>query len=233
VNRTWIIRTGLVAIALVLVVVLATSGPARELLRSLLGAIQDMGPWGAVLLVSVFIASTLLLIPTPLLTIGAGFLFGPFVGLVVGMIAVVLGAVATQLAGRLLLPLLGRTLGFRNPKWARMVEGVDEGGFGLLILLRMSYLFPYTWMNYAVALTRASVPANASATFVGMLPMIWLQVYAGSVARDLTEVMSGGEGVGVLEIVILGGGAAISVGVMLHVARVVRRKLADYSATQS
>lgn len=224
-NRTRIIRVGLVAGVVALAVLFATSGPARELLRSLLQAVQDMGPWGAALLIGAFVVSTLLLIPTPLLTIGAGFLFGPGVGLVVGMAAVVLGALATQVAGRLALGRLGRPMGLEGPRWTRVMEGVDEGGFGLLVLLRMSYLFPYTWMNYAIAMTRATVPANALATFLGMLPMIGLQVYVGSIARDLTEALSGGDGVGVMEIVILGAGAAISVGVMLHVAKVTRRKL--------
>jgi uncharacterized membrane protein YdjX (TVP38/TMEM64 family) len=225
VNRSWTIRVGLVAILVALAVLFAVSGPARELLRSLLGALQDMGPWGAVLLVVAFVASTLLLIPTPLLTIGAGFLFGPVAGLAVGMTAVVLGAVATQVAGRIVLRHVGRPLGLDGPRWTRVMDGVDEGGFGLLILLRMSYLFPYTWMNYAVAMTRAPVRANALATFLGMLPVIGLQVYVGSIARDLAEAISGGEGVGIVEILVLGAGAVISVGVMLHVAKVTRRKL--------
>jgi len=138
---------------------------------------------------------------------------------------VTLGALATQVAGRSVLRRLGRPLGFRHPKWTRMVEGVDEGGLGLLVLLRMSYLFPYTWMNYAIAVTRTSIPANALATFVGMLPMIALQLYVGSLARDLAEALEGGDGIGMMELVVLGVGATISVGVMLHVARVTRRKL--------
>lgn len=224
-NRSKIIRVGLVVGVVALAGLFAVSGPARELLRGLLHAVQEMGLWGAWLLVGVFIASTLFVIPTPHLTIGAGFLFGPLLGLSVGMAAVVLGSVVTQVTGRLVLRRVGRPRGLEGPRWTRMIEGVDEGGFGLLVLLRMSYLFPYTWMNYAIAMTRASVPANALATFIGMLPMIGLQVYVGSIARDLTEALAGGEGVGVMEVAILGGGAAISVGVMIYVAKVTRRKL--------
>ncbi len=228
-NRTWIIRVGLVIGVVAAAILFVVSGPARDLLRSLLHAVQDMGPLGAVLLIGAFVVSTLLLIPTPLLTIGAGFLFGPIGGIVTGMAAVVLGSLATQLVGRLVLRRLGRPRGLRHSKWTRVVEGVDEGGLGLLVLLRMSYLFPYTWMNYAIAMTRASLPANALATFIGMLPMISLQVYVGSLARDLTEALEGGDGIGIMEIAILGAGAAISVGVMLHVAKVTRRKLGGAS----
>ena len=224
-NRTWIIRVGIVVVVVGLVTLLAMSEPARTAFQDLLQYVQDLGPWGALLLIVAFILSTLLLIPTPLLTVGCGFLFGPFAGLAVGMTAVTLGALATQVAGRVLLRHLERPKGLRHPKWARVVEGVDEGGLGLLVLLRMSYLFPYTWMNYAVAMTRASLPANALATFVGMLPMIGLQVYVGSIAKNLTEALSGGEGVGMMEVMILGVGAAISVGVMFHVAKATRRKL--------
>ena len=224
-KRLWILRIGLGLALVALVTLVALSGPVRAVFQGLLGYLEDVGPWGAAVIIGAFAVSTVLLIPTPLLSLGAGFIYGPVAGLAVAMTGITLGAVTAQVSGRLVAGCLARSPGLRSPKWARVVEGVDEGGFRLLVLLRMSSLFPYTWMNYAIAMTRASLSANAAATFLGMLPMIALQVYLASLARDLTEALEGGGGVGWTEVAVLGLGAVISIAVILHVARVTRRKL--------
>ena len=110
------------------------------------------------------------------------------------MFGVVRGSVLVSLAstlGATCAFLLGRYLA-RN--WvAKKIEGrasfaavdraVANEGWKIVLLTRLSPVFPFTLLNYAFGLTRVSLRDYVLASWIGMMPGTVMYVYLGSLAR--------------------------------------------------
>ena len=115
-----------------------------------------MGASGAMLIVLLYIAACVLMLPGSILTLGAGALFG----VVTGTIAVSLGSTVGACAAFL----VGRTVARRriapkvsaNPRFAAIDRGVGREGFKIVLLTRLSPIFPFNMLNYAFGLTKVS-----------------------------------------------------------------------------
>jgi uncharacterized membrane protein YdjX (TVP38/TMEM64 family) len=70
-------------------------------------------------------------------------------------------------------------------------EAVGREGFKIVLLLRMSPIFPFNFLNYALGLTKVSFVKYALASLIGMLPGGLMYVYFGSAARSLADVAAG------------------------------------------
>ena len=138
-----------------------------------------------------YIVACVLLLPGSVLTLGAGFLFGVPLGLLSAWTGATLGACAAFLVGRTLARdwVAGKVSG--NPKFAAVDEAVGREGFKIVLLLRMSPIFPFNFLNYALGLTKVSFVKYALASLIGMLPGGLMYVYFGSAARSLADVAAG------------------------------------------
>ena len=74
----------------------------QDLLKSALEWIGNLGPWGPVIFVGLYVVATVLFVPGSVLTLGAGAVFGVALGSVYVSIAATLGATAAFLVGRYL-----------------------------------------------------------------------------------------------------------------------------------
>ena len=104
---------------------------------------------------------------------------------------------------------------------------MGEDGRRLVFLLRLSPVFPFGLLNYALGLTRVRFADYAIAS-VGMLPGTLLYVYSGKVVGDLAALAGGappprGAG-GTLLLVV---GLAATVVATALVTRIARRALAE------
>jgi uncharacterized membrane protein YdjX (TVP38/TMEM64 family) len=75
----------------------------------------------------------------------------------------------------------------RNPRFAALDAAVTASGWKIVLLARLSPLFPFTFLNYAFGLTRIGFGPYLVASWLGMLPGTLLYVYLGSLARAATE----------------------------------------------
>ena len=98
------------------------------------------------------------------------------------MIAANLGANLAFLLGRSVAreAITRRVAG--NPKFAAIDDAVGREGWKIVGLLRLSPVFPFTLLNYALGLTRIRQLDYALASLVGMLPGTVMYVYLGSAA---------------------------------------------------
>ncbi|KAF8060581.1 TVP38/TMEM64 family protein [Scenedesmus sp. PABB004] len=141
-------------------------GGGRERARELEGVIAASGALGYVIFAAAYAAATVLLFPASVLTLGAGYLFGPLKGT-----ALVSGSAT-----------LGACLAL--PRVRRVVDRVStRDGAQLVALLRLSPLVPFGLLNYALGITGVSFPAYAAASWAGMLPGTFAYVYLGSLGR--------------------------------------------------
>lgn len=153
--------------------------------------IRGAGAAGVVVLAAVYVGAALLLLPGSLLTLGAGFAYGPLWGaLLVSPVSVIAATLAFAL-GRTFLGGWVAAQVAERPRFAAVDRAIDESGFKIVLLLRLSPVFPYSLTNYALGLTRIGLGKYALASFLGMLPGTVLYVYLGSLVTSASQLARG------------------------------------------
>jgi uncharacterized membrane protein YdjX (TVP38/TMEM64 family) len=185
-KRRWVLLGGVLALVAALVLL-----PVHAWLLALIEWIRGAGLVGAALYVVAYVAATVVLAPASVLTLGAGFAYGPVYGTLLVTLAANLGAVASFLLGRTALRerVSQRVAG--NPKFAAIDAAVAERGFRLVLLLRLSPLIPFNLLNYALGLTRVRLRDYVLASLLGMVPGTLLYVYLGSLVTSAAQLASG------------------------------------------
>jgi uncharacterized membrane protein YdjX (TVP38/TMEM64 family) len=114
-------------------------------------------------------------------------LFGIFWGSVYVLIAATLGATWAFLLGRYLSrDWVCRKLG-KNPKFQAIDRAVAQEGWKIVLLTRLSPVFPFNLLNYAFGVTQVSLKDYILGS-VGMIPATVVYVYIGSLATDLATL---------------------------------------------
>ncbi|MGE3957373.1 MAG: TVP38/TMEM64 family protein [Vicinamibacterales bacterium] len=159
--------------------------PIGQWVGALVAWVKDAGALGAVAYAVTYIVVAVLMLPASLLTAGAGFAYGPVLGtLLVSPVSILAATVAF---------LLGRTVARgwitrrteADPRFRAVDAAVGENGFKIVLLLRLSPLFPFNVLNYALGLTRLRLRDYVLGSAIGMFPGTALYVYLGSLVRDL------------------------------------------------
>src|ERR1051325_8248707 len=194
----------------------------QDLLKAALDWIGKLGPWRPVILVGLYIVATVLFVPGSVLTLGAGAVFGVALGSVYVSISATLGATAAFLVGRYLArDAIARKIE-KNEKFATIDRAVADEGWKIVLLTRLSPVFPFTLLNYAFGLTRVKLSHYVLASWLGMIPGTVMYVYLGS----LVNVRSGHRQRTTGEWALYGVGLLATVTVTVFVTRLARRALA-------
>ena len=189
--------------------------------------IDSLGILGPVVFISGYIIATVAFVPGALLTLAAGATFG----IVKGTVYVFLGATVGSSAAFLVSRHVARGAVERrlasHPRFAAIDRAVGSAGRKIVLLLRLSPVFPFNLLNYGLGLTNVSFTDYVMAS-VGMLPGTLLYVYYGKLAGDVAS-MAGGAAVerGAAYYAVLVLGLAATVIVTTIVTRTARRALRE------
>ncbi|MGB7443029.1 MAG: TVP38/TMEM64 family protein [Coleofasciculaceae cyanobacterium] len=162
----------------------------QEWLRNALQWIQDLGPVGAIAFIILYIVATVAFLPGSILTLGAGVVFGVILGSLYVFVGATLGATAAFLVGRYLARGWVAKKIEGNQKFKAIDEAVGREGLKIVLLTRLSPVFPFNLLNYAYGLTGVSLKDYFFGS-VGMIPGTIMYVYIGSLAGSLATI--GGE----------------------------------------
>ena len=167
------------------VIALAAAGfllPIGDWVKSLEGWISDLGALGVVAFVALYVIATVTLVPASAFTLLAGLAYGPWgFPLVVG--SATLGACAAFLIGRHLARERVKKRVEDNDKLQAVDRAVEQEGWKIVGLLRLSPVFPFGLQNYFFGITEIGFLPYALATFVGIMPGTALYVYLGSIGK--------------------------------------------------
>lgn len=177
--------------ALAAVSAIALLPPVRSALQRFLEWIADLGPLGIVVLALAYVPATVLCVPGSALTMGAGFVSGLIKGTIAVSIGATLGASAAFLVGRTFARRRVEAWVGKDPRFEAVDRAIAEKGFKIVLLLRLSPVFPFTVLNYALSVTRISFRQFVLATWIGTLPGTVMYVYVGSALKDLADVAAG------------------------------------------
>ena len=174
--------------------------------------IQGMGPLGIVYFGIVYVIAEVLAIPAVPLTVSAGYLFGLPIGVSVVLLSATMAATISFFIGKTVLrSFVVTNILQQNPKFAKIDRIIGERGFSLLIVLRLSPLFPFALSNYVYGASSIDFVSYFWATLLGFAPGTIAYVYTGMVGK---EIMFNTDGVNDQPWYVYGVGFALILGVM-------------------
>jgi uncharacterized membrane protein YdjX (TVP38/TMEM64 family) len=152
--------------------------------------LSQLGAWGPVLFILLYVAAAVTLAPAFFLTVAAGAMFGVWRGSLIVFIGASLGASAVYAVG---LPmsrsrLMARVT--RDRRVAAVRDAVRGEGAWVMFLLRLSPLVPFNILNYALALSGVRY-ADFAIALIGMIPAIIMYTYYGKVVGDVAALAAG------------------------------------------
>ncbi len=187
--------------------------------------IEAQGIWGPIVFALGYVLATLLFIPGSLLTASAGFIFGLAKGTLLVFIAATLGATLSFLLGRH----GARGLIERRLEGNRRFQAIDRAiareGRKIVMLLRLSPVFPFSLLNYGLGLTGVRF-RDYFVACIAMIPGTFLYVYYGYTAKSLTELGAGTDK-GAGQWIFLAVGLLATLVVTAFVTRIARRALKE------
>ena len=200
--------------------------PVRLWFNQLEGYVQSLGAASPVVVVLAYVVCTVLLIPASIITLGAGTLFGLKTGFIVVVIGANLGALCSFLLARTFMRERVARWAESNPKFRSLDQAIGRHGFKMVLLARLSPIFPFILLNYFLGLTAVRTSAYAVANLFGMLPAMLLFVYIGAAARDAiagqTDVS-----VGFYQQIFKYAGLLATIAVVVFITRIARRALRE------
>lgn len=229
-TRATALRIALGVLGAAALVVLLKMVPAQEYLLALVAWIRDAGWVGVVVFALTYVLAAVLFLPGSILTLGAGFAYGVGLGTAVVVIGANAGAAVAFLLGRTLArPWIAKRVE-GNPRFAAIDKAVGKQGLKIVILTRLSPIFPFNLLNYAFGLTRVSFRDYFWGSVAGMLPGTIMYVYLGSLITNLSELAAGRAAGGPTQQVFYFAGLAATIAVTVYVTRVARKALAEATA---
>ncbi|MGK7879370.1 MAG: TVP38/TMEM64 family protein [Crocosphaera sp.] len=196
-----------------------------ESLQNLLQWIQDLGTIGYVIFILVYMLSAVFLIPASILTLGAGVIFDVIEGSILVSIASIVGAILAFLFVRYFSRKWVAKQIENYPKFKAIDEAVAKEGWKIVVLTRLSPIFPFVVLIYAFAITQVSLRDYAIASWIGMLPGTVMYVYIGSLIGNIATLGAGGREKTSLEWALYIVGLIATVLVSVYVTKISRQAL--------
>jgi uncharacterized membrane protein YdjX (TVP38/TMEM64 family) len=168
--------------------------------------------------------TTILFIPSFLLSLAAGYMYG-YLGIVVVIVCVTFGSTISFLIGKVTLK---RTWmeALSNKKIEAIDRALSKHTFKILLLFRLIPVTPFNFLNYFIGMTNIQILPFIGATFLGMIPETVILVHWGTFGKSIRSIVSGASGPGwTLEIFTYLISGVIVVIVFVYVVNLARREL--------
>jgi uncharacterized membrane protein YdjX (TVP38/TMEM64 family) len=230
-SSRWL-SAGVLGLIAALGVFLIAGRTAAILLPGFTARLSGLGAWAPLAFLLGYVLATVAFVPGSILTLAAGALFGLWKGTLIGFVAATLGAAAAFLVSRYLARDLVQRRLAGDPRADAIDRAIREHGRKVVFLLRLSPVFPFNLLNYALGLTTVRITDYLIAS-LGMLPGTFLYVYCGKAVGDVARLagsdpIRGSPGYYAL----LGIGLVATIAVVAIVTRAARRTLRSLNVGQ-
>jgi uncharacterized membrane protein YdjX (TVP38/TMEM64 family) len=151
------------------------------------------GGWGAY--VGFYTGIVALFFPGVVFIMGAGFVFGFWRGLLAVWIGGAVGqALAFLLARYLLRDWVESFIHRKWKKWKYIDAALENDGWKLVLIMRLSPIIPYNLLNIAMATTSIHFLAFTIVSAIGIVFECGIFCYIGTIADSITSIVSGQAG---------------------------------------
>ena len=231
--RRPVVQWSLLAVVVVAVLVAARFLPVKPSIDAVDGWVSELGAAGPWLFALLYFVAVVLLFPVWILTVAAGSIFGPVVGSLLAWVSATAGAAAAFLISRYAARGTIEARLAQYPKFRAIDAAIGRGGWKIVALLRLSPAVPFNLQNYLYGLTPIRFWPCLLASWVAMLPGVFLYAYVGYLGRAGVQAAAGDSRVGGAQWTLRIVGLLATVAVTVYVARLARDALADTTAEQA
>ncbi|MCS5689520.1 MAG: TVP38/TMEM64 family protein [Acidimicrobiales bacterium] len=183
----------LAKVLLGIVAVIALAGLGRQFglfLERFAVWVDNLGSLGPFAFIAGYAAATLAFVPGSVLTLAGGAIFGLLNGSIYALTGATLGATLSFLLARYAAREAVERRLEGNPRFQAIDHAVGQRGLKIVLLLRLSPIFPFNLLNYALGLTKIPLKSYLFAS-IGMLPGTVLYTYSGLIIGDVARLAGG------------------------------------------
>ena len=152
---------------------------------TILHEIEQLGWLAPVLFVGLYCLATLLFLPTLILTLAGGALFGPFLGTALNLAGAISGAALSFLITHHFV--FEKLLQQKNKYVQQLILGVDQKGWLIVAVLRLFPIIPFNLVNYGLGLTSIRFRIYFFTTTVFLIPAEIIYTYCGYAGMDFLQ----------------------------------------------
>ncbi len=180
----------IMAVITIVAVVVVLARQAGAYVPRFAAWVDTLGLLGPLVFIAGYATAVVAFVPASALTLGAGAIFGLAEGTAYVFVAATLGASLAFLVSRT----FGRELVQHriqgDARFDTIDRAISDQGRRIVFLLRLSPVFPFNLLNYALGLTRVRFSDYLLAC-TGMLPGTLMYVYLGYVGGGLASAAGG------------------------------------------
>ncbi len=228
--RPWWVKVAVYVFcgALILVSLAWIARDAGAEVKSIETWIAGWGVLGPIVFACLVVVLSSVFVPSTLLAAMSGALFGLGAGTIT-MVAgsLIAAAINFAIASTLLRNRISELLQ-RYPKLLAIQRAVQREGWRLQFMLRLAPINSVS-VNYVLGAAGVRFWPYLMAT-VGMVPGLFMEVYFGHLAKHVTKTAAGVDSYSMVHHLLTYGGFALGVVVMIYLARIAQRTLADAEA---
>ena len=145
--------------------------------------IRQSGGWGPLVYVVAYAFRSLVFFPASILTITAGILFGPWLGILLTMIGENISANISFVVGKYFTADLLKILSTKKHFVPRLTCKIQDNGFLTVLIMRLTFL-PFDLVGYSSGMCNIKQKDFALATVVGTIPGLLTFVFMGGSILD-------------------------------------------------
>ena len=142
---------------------------------------------GIFFFVVIYIFIVLLILPASWLSLAAGYLYGTYLGSLIVFISAFIGASISFFISKRFLSKKVLDIINRYPKLSLLENIIQKGGLKLIVLTRLSPLFPFSILNYFYGLNNITYK-DFSISLICIIPGTFLYCSVGSLLNDLSDI---------------------------------------------
>ena len=136
--------------------------------------LDGLGWMGGVFFILLYALSVVFFLPGVIMTLVGGGLFGLWLGVLINLVGATLGACISFLIARFV---MGEKLKKSSP--GRLQYVIEAEGWRFVVFSRLIPFAPFFLLNYAFGLSKVSFSQFLTATFVGIIPGVFVYTYIG------------------------------------------------------
>lgn len=197
-------------------------------IQEILNHVEKTGITGQLVFAAITALSVVLMLPSVMLTMGAGYLFGVVHGSALVVVSETIGATIAFLIARYLLGHKASSWLKQRAKISHVSHSVLAHGWQVIAAFRIIPFFPFKLSNYFFGLLPVTLRNYLLGTFLGLWPITLFNVYLGSLASDVLSTGAESQTRTSAQWIIYGFGFVLTVVAVVYLSRLARRTLTDY-----
>lgn len=152
--------------------------------------IENAGTFGPIVFMLAMIVGILVSpIPTVPLAVIGGALFGPWLGLIYTIVSATVGAILAFYVGRFFFKDFLQRKFEKTSLYKKMAKSDGKKLASIVFLTRMMPQVSFDFVSYIAGVTHMRVSHFAIATFLGMIPIVFLLTFFGHLLQPFTTLL--------------------------------------------